>query len=131
MLTQLSLFWFDFLREVLPNHLLSARVEIIPAVLHPFADQLEGRSMLVKRAKMIDIECVARGYISGSGWKDYRPPATVCGIPLPGGPGGKRPLPATHLHSGFEGRIRTRRKYFVRQSGPFRWRGARGEDCAP
>ncbi|MEO8132246.1 MAG: phosphoribosylaminoimidazolesuccinocarboxamide synthase [Bryobacteraceae bacterium] len=84
-LTQLSLFWFDFLRDVLPNHLLATQVADYPTELHPFADQLEGRSMLVKRAKMIDVECVARGYISGSGWKDYKATGSVCGIPLPGG----------------------------------------------
>jgi phosphoribosylaminoimidazole-succinocarboxamide synthase len=84
-LTQLSLFWFDFLRDVLPNHLLATRVQDYPAELHPFADQLEGRSMLVKRAKMIQVECVARGYISGSGWKDYQSTGAICGIPLPAG----------------------------------------------
>ncbi len=84
-LTQLSLFWFDYLRDVLPNHLIATRVEDYPAALHPFADQLEGRSMLVKRAKMIEIECVARGYISGSGWKDYQATGAICGIPLPKG----------------------------------------------
>jgi len=84
-LTQLSLFWFDYLRGVMPNHVLATRVEDYPAELHPFADQLEGRSMLVKRAKMIDVECVARGYISGSGWKDYKTNGSVCGIPLPAG----------------------------------------------
>jgi len=84
-LTQLSLFWFDYLRGVMPNHVLATRVEDYPAELHPFADQLEGRSMLVKRANMIDVECVARGYISGSGWKDYKTNGSVCGIPLPAG----------------------------------------------
>ena len=71
-LTQLSIFWFDFLRDLTPTHFLTARVEEYPARLRQFRDQLEGRSMLVKRAKMIEIECVARGYISGSGWKEYR-----------------------------------------------------------
>jgi phosphoribosylaminoimidazole-succinocarboxamide synthase len=84
-LTQLSLFWFDFLRDVLPNHLLATEVKDYPASLHPFADQLEQRSMLVKRARMIEIECVARGYISGSGWKDYQATGAICGIPLPKG----------------------------------------------
>jgi len=84
-LTQLSLFWFDFLRDVVPNHFLTARVDEYPAPLPQFRDQLEGRSMLVKRAQMIDIECVARGYLSGSGWKEYRERGTVCGIPLPAG----------------------------------------------
>jgi phosphoribosylaminoimidazole-succinocarboxamide synthase len=84
-LTQLSIFWFDFLRDVTPTHFLTARVEDYPAPLPQFGDQLEGRSMLVKRAQMIDIECVARGYLSGSGWKEYRERGTVCGIALPAG----------------------------------------------
>ena len=84
-LTQLSIFWFDFLRDLTPTHFLSARVEDYPAPLPRFADQLEGRSMLVKRANMIEIECVARGYISGSGWREYRQHGTVCGIQLPAG----------------------------------------------
>ena len=84
-LTQLSLFWFDFLRDVTANHLLTANVAEYPDPLPQFRDQLEGRSMLVKRAKMIEIECVARGYISGSGWKEYQQHGTVCGIRLPDG----------------------------------------------
>jgi phosphoribosylaminoimidazole-succinocarboxamide synthase len=84
-LTQLSIFWFDFLRDLTPTHFLSARVDEYPPPLGRFRDQLEGRSMLVKRANMIEIECVARGYISGSGWKEYRQNGTVCGIPLPAG----------------------------------------------
>jgi phosphoribosylaminoimidazole-succinocarboxamide synthase len=84
-LTQLSIFWFDFLRDLVPNHFLTSRVEEYPAPLPDFREQLEGRSMLVKRAEMIDIECVARGYLSGSGWKEYSQSGTVCGIPLPRG----------------------------------------------
>jgi phosphoribosylaminoimidazole-succinocarboxamide synthase len=84
-LTQLSIFWFDFLRELTPTHFLTAQVEDYPEPLRRFRDQLEGRSMLVKRANMIEIECVARGYISGSGWKEYREKGTVCGIKLPAG----------------------------------------------
>ncbi|HTS62828.1 MAG TPA: phosphoribosylaminoimidazolesuccinocarboxamide synthase [Candidatus Acidoferrales bacterium] len=84
-LTQLSIFWFDFLRDVTPTHFLTAKVDEYPAPLPGFRDQLEGRSMLVKRARMIEIECVARGYISGSGWKEYREHGTVCGIQLPPG----------------------------------------------
>lgn len=82
-LTQMTLFWLDFLRDVTPNHLITANVDEYPAELQPFRDQLEGRSMLVKRAKMIDVECVARGYLSGSGWKEYLQTGAVCGIPLP------------------------------------------------
>jgi phosphoribosylaminoimidazole-succinocarboxamide synthase len=84
-LTQLSIFWFDFLRDVTPTHFLTAKVEDYPEPLPRFRDQLEGRSMLVKRANMIEIECVARGYISGSGWKEYQKQGTVCGIRLPAG----------------------------------------------
>ena len=84
-LTQLSLFWFDLLSDVVPNHLITADVSRFPASLHPYSDQLEGRSMLVKRAGMFPVECVARGYLAGSGWKEYQSKATVCGIPLPGG----------------------------------------------
>ncbi len=84
-LTQLSIFWFDFLKDLTPNHFLTATVDEYPEELKPYRDQLEGRSMLVKRAKMIDIECVARGYISGSGWKEYQQHGTVCGIKLPAG----------------------------------------------
>src|SRR4051812_29561073 len=84
-LTQMSLFWFDFLGDVVPNHVITARVDEYPAELHPFRDHLEGRSMLVKRCRMEPIECVARGYVSGSGWKDYRATGAICGIPLPAG----------------------------------------------
>jgi phosphoribosylaminoimidazole-succinocarboxamide synthase len=84
-LTQLSIFWFEFLKDLTPNHLLGALVEDYPPPLPGFRDQLEGRSMLVRRAEMIDIECVARGYLAGSGWKEYREQGTVCGIPLPAG----------------------------------------------
>ena len=84
-LTQLSIFWFDFLRDLTPNHFLTARVEDYPDPLPRFRDQLEGRSMLVRRASMVEIECVARGYLSGSGWKEYREQGTVCGIKLPAG----------------------------------------------
>jgi phosphoribosylaminoimidazole-succinocarboxamide synthase len=82
-LTQISLFWFDLLSDIVPNHIISAGVDDFPAELHPYRDQLEGRSMLVKRAQMFPVECVARGYLAGSGWKEYRAKSTVCGIPLP------------------------------------------------
>jgi phosphoribosylaminoimidazole-succinocarboxamide synthase len=84
-LTQLSIFWFDFLRDVTPTHFLTADVDAYPKMFAPYRDQLEGRSMLVKRANMVEIECVARGYLSGSGWKEYRQQGTVCGIRLPAG----------------------------------------------
>jgi phosphoribosylaminoimidazole-succinocarboxamide synthase len=84
-LTQISLFWFDLLSDLLPNHLITAEVSEFPASLQPYADQLAGRSMLVKRANMFPVECVARGYLAGSGWKEYQAGGTVCGIPLPAG----------------------------------------------
>src|SRR2546426_5654514 len=84
-LTQLSLFWFDFLKDVVKNHLVTANVDQYPAPLRKYADELRGRSMLVSKAQMIDIECVARGYLSGSGWKEYQQTGAVCGIKLPAG----------------------------------------------
>ncbi len=84
-LTQISLFWFERLRGLVPNHLLTADVAAYPAELAPYADALRGRSMLVHRARMVDVECVARGYLSGSGWKDYQQTGAVCGIALPPG----------------------------------------------
>ena len=84
-LTQLSLFWFDFLRNVVPNHLITADVRDYPTDLQAFSDDLRGRSMMVQKARMVQVECVARGYLSGSGWKDYRATGAVCGIALPGG----------------------------------------------
>ena len=84
-LTQLSIFWFDFLRAVTPTHFVTADVNAYPPPLPSYRDQLEGRSMLVERAQMVEIECVARGYLAGSGWKEYRSQGTVCGIPLPAG----------------------------------------------
>ncbi len=84
-LTQLSVFWFEFLKDVTPTHFLTANVGEYPEPLRRYRDQLEGRSMLVKRARMIDIECVARGYLAGSGWKEYQSNGTVCGIRLPSG----------------------------------------------
>lgn len=84
-LTQISLFWFDLLSDLVPNHLISADVAEFPAPLQRYADQLEGRSMLVRRAEMFPVECVARGYLAGSGWKEYVAEGTVCGIALPAG----------------------------------------------
>src|SRR6476620_3695489 len=84
-LTQLSAFWFSYLADVVPNHLVSLDVADYPAIVAPFADVLRGRSMLVRRTSPVPIECVARGYLSGSGWKDYGRTGAVCGIPLPAG----------------------------------------------
>jgi phosphoribosylaminoimidazole-succinocarboxamide synthase len=84
-LTQLTIFWLDLLRDVVPNHFVSADVNDYPEAFRAFRDQLEGRSMLVRKAKMIEVECVARGYVAGSGWKDYRRDGKICGISLPPG----------------------------------------------
>src|SRR5208282_331835 len=79
-LTQISLFWFDFLKDITPNHAVTADVKQYPAELHKYADQLQGRSMIVRRASMFPVECVVRGYLSGSAWKEYRASGAVCGI---------------------------------------------------
>jgi len=84
-LTQMSAFWFDHFKNVVPNHLISTDVSDYPKELHRFRDQLEGRSMLVKKAKVFPIEFVARGFLTGSGLKDYNKTGSVCGIPLPAG----------------------------------------------
>jgi phosphoribosylaminoimidazole-succinocarboxamide synthase len=84
-LTQISMFWFDFLKETVANHLVTADVSKYPAEIHAYADQLRGRSMLVQRAEMFPVECVVRGYLSGSGWKEYKANGSVCGIKLPAG----------------------------------------------
>ncbi len=84
-LTQLSLFWFDFLKDLCPNHLATANVAEYPASVRRHADVLRGRSMLVVTADMVPVECVARGYLSGSGWKEYKQSGGVCGIRLPAG----------------------------------------------
>ena len=84
-LTQISLFWFDFLKDIVANHFVTADVSRYPAAVHQHADELRGRSMMVMRAEMFPVECVARGYLSGSGWKEYKETGTVCGIKLPTG----------------------------------------------
>ena len=84
-LTQISLFWFEMMKDIILNHLISASPSEYPAELSEYASLLEGRSMLVKKAKPFPVECVARGYLSGSGWKEYQQKASVCGITLPRG----------------------------------------------
>ena len=84
-LTQISLFWFDFLKDIVPNHLVTADLSRYPTETQQYAGQLRGRSMLVQRAEMFPVECVVRGYLSGSGWKEYTATGSVCGIKLPAG----------------------------------------------
>lgn len=110
-LTQLTLFWLGLLSDILPNHLVTTDVSQYPDPFPQFRDQLQGRSMLVRRAQMIDVECVARGYVSGSGWKDYRRSGQICGIPLPSGLSESSRLskpiftPASKAHSGHDENI--------------------------
>jgi phosphoribosylaminoimidazole-succinocarboxamide synthase len=114
-LTGLSLFWFDRTRDLVPNHLVSASVDDLPPAFTDHRDELGGRSMLVRRARMIPIECVARGYLSGSGWKEYRRSGTVCGIRLPNGLRESERLPepiftpATKAETGHDENISIRR----------------------
>jgi phosphoribosylaminoimidazole-succinocarboxamide synthase len=84
-LTQISRFWFDYFKDTIPNHMVSAEVNEFPEELKQYEDSLKGRSMLVKKAKVFPIECIVRGYISGSAWKSYQKDGTVCGIKLPEG----------------------------------------------
>jgi phosphoribosylaminoimidazole-succinocarboxamide synthase len=84
-LTQLSCFWFHLIQDEIRHHFITAQVPDYPPELHPFAEQLEGRSMLVERAQPFPIECVVRGYLAGSGWKEYCATGSVCGIKLPAG----------------------------------------------
>ena len=84
-LTQISLFWFDVMKPVISNHIISSNVDDYPEICKPYAEMLRDRSMLVKKAKPLPVECVVRGYISGSGWKSYQESGIVCGIKLPDG----------------------------------------------
>jgi len=84
-LTQISIYWFDRMKDIIENHIVATDVKDYPKVLHKYKDILEGRSMLVKKAKPMPVECIVRGYLSGSGWKEYKKSGTVCGIKLPEG----------------------------------------------
>jgi len=94
-LTQISLFWFDHLKDIVPNHLLTADVDRYPAVCAPYRQQLVGRSMLVKKAEPLAVECIVRGYLSGSFWKAYQQDPVVCGFRLPAGLKESEKLPQT------------------------------------
>lgn len=93
-LTKLSEFWFGRLAHIVPHHLVTTHVDEFPADLHAHKEQLRGRAMLVKKAEVVPVECVVRGYLAGSGWKEYQKSQTVCGIPLPAGLRESEQLPA-------------------------------------
>lgn len=120
-LTQLSVFWFEFFQGVVPHHFLSARLADYPRELQEFGGQLEGRAMLVHKAKPFPIECVVRGYLAGSGWKDYKATGAVSGVKLPAGLKESSKLeypiftPATKAQSGHDENIP--REEMVRQIG--------------
>ncbi len=82
-LNQISIFWFNQMADIIPNHIIATEVNDFPAVTHAYRDQLEGRSMLVKKARPLPVECIVRGYVSGSGWKEYQQLGSICGITLP------------------------------------------------
>src|SRR5512136_804247 len=84
-LNQISIFWFRQMEDIIPNHIIAVEVKDFPAGCGKYAEILEGRSMLVKKARPLPVECVVRGYLAGSGWKDYRATGAICGIPLPAG----------------------------------------------
>jgi phosphoribosylaminoimidazole-succinocarboxamide synthase len=84
-LTGISMFWFEMMSDLVPHHVISADVETYPEILKPYADMLRGRSMLVQKLAMFPVECVVRGFLAGSGWKEYQEMGTVCGIGLPDG----------------------------------------------
>ncbi len=84
-LNQISAFWFRQMEDIIPNHIISTEVKDLPAACQKYADELEGRSMLVKKANPLPAECIVRGYLSGSGWKDYKATGAICGIKLPAG----------------------------------------------
>jgi len=82
-LNQISIFWFRQMADIIPNHIVATEVSDFPAATHAYRDQLEGRSMLVRKARPLPVECIVRGYVSGSGWKEYKKLGSICGIPLP------------------------------------------------
>ncbi len=82
-LNQISIFWFNLMADIIPNHIVATEVSDFPVATHAYRDQLEGRSMLVKKARPLPVECIVRGYVSGSGWKEYQQSGSICGIPLP------------------------------------------------
>jgi len=94
-LNQISIFWFNLMSDILPNHIIATEVDDFPVETHQYREQLEGRSMLVRKANPLPIECIVRGYISGSGWKEYSKLGSICGIDLPAGLKESDKLPET------------------------------------
>ena len=122
-LTRLSAWWFERMSDVVPNHFIALITEE-NASLVPFEldSRYFGRTMLVRKARRLDAECIARGYISGSGWKDYQRTGAICGVPLPCGPPGVRAAARAHLHPLDEGGSRTRPEHLLRRTGEHRRR---------
>jgi phosphoribosylaminoimidazole-succinocarboxamide synthase len=110
-LTQLSMFWFEKLADIVPHHVISATR--FDGELAPYADVLRGRSMVVRRTEPLAVECVVRGYIAGSGWKDYKRTGGICGISLPPGLRESDRLPEAIFTPVHQGHHRARRKHFV------------------
>lgn len=94
-LTEISKFWFDQMTDLIPHHLVATEVDDFPAITHQYREQLQGRSMLTKKAKPLPVECIVRGYLSGSGWKEYQQKGSLCGIELPAGLTQSDKLPKT------------------------------------
>ena len=94
-LTQISKFWFEQMTDLVPHHLIATEVDDFPEVTHQYRDQLEGRSMLTRKARPLPVECIVRGYLSGSGWKEYQQRGSLCSIPLPSGLTQSEQLPDT------------------------------------
>ena len=120
-LTRLSVFWFEFTKDIIPNHLITANIDDFPEVLAKHKGTLRGRSMLVKKAEPIPVECVVRGYLAGSGWKEYKERQSICGIKLPKGlkESGKLPqaifTPATKEDVGHD--INVAQEYIEKEIG--------------
>jgi phosphoribosylaminoimidazole-succinocarboxamide synthase len=125
-LTQMSAFWFGQTEPLAPNHLVAADVDAMPAEVRRHADELRGRAMLGRKARRLDVECVARGYLAGSGWAEYRRAGTVGGQPAPAVPAGERRAARAALHADDQGRERPRPADELRRGGePGRARAGR------
>ena len=125
-LTGLSEFWFKYTSDIVENHLITTQIDRMNnSAISQFSAILQGRSMLVKKVKVFPVECVIRGYLAGSGWKEYQKTQAICGIKLPAGLKESDKLPRTHLYPVNKGRHRTRRKHPLFKGG----RSDRKEVC--